>query len=264
MRAFVALFGLILGLGLGLFYAYVVDPVDVADTTLASLRVEYKAEMTQLIADAYAADGDLERARARLTALAQGDPAKSVAALAQQLAASGAEPSRVQALAQLALALGAPPALLPSTGSPTALPSSTPTPTLEPTPTAIPTATPIPLPTRPPSPTPPGLFQLATTETFCLTAPQPLLQVIAQDAMGNGVPGVEVIVEWPGGQDRFFTGLKPELGLGYGDFAMEPNLDYTVRLTSDPAAEYPVRPEPCTDPNGRQTTTTVRLIFRQP
>lgn len=264
MRVFAALFGLIVGLGLGLLYAYVIDPVEVKDTTLASLRVEYKAEMTQLIADAYAADGDLKRARARLAALAQGDPAQSVTALAQQLAAAGADPSRVRALANLALALGAPPARLPSFGGPTMPPSSTPTPTLEPSPTAIPTATPIPLPTRPPSPTPPGLFQLTTTETFCLTEPQPLLQVVAQDSVGNGVPGVEVIVEWAGGQDRFFTGLKPELGLGYGDFALEPNLDYTVRLTSDPAAEYPVRSEPCTDPNGRQTATTIRLIFQQP
>jgi len=264
MRVFAALLGLIVGLGLGLLYAYVIDPVDVADTTLASLRVEYKAEMTQLIADAYAVDGDLERARARLVALSQGDPIQAVIALAQRAATSGADPSRVQTLANLALALGAPPALVLSAGGSTAIPIFTPTPTLEPTPTPIPTATPIPLPTRPPSPTPPGRFQLATTETFCLTAPQPLLQVIAQDSAGNGVPGVEVIVEWAGGQDRFFTGLKPELGLGYGDFVLEPNLDYTVRLTSDPAAEYPVRSEPCADPNGRQTATTVQLIFRQP
>jgi hypothetical protein len=264
MRVFAAVLGLIVGLGLGLLYAYVIDPVDVADTTLASLRVEYKAEMTQLVADAYAVDRDLERARARLTSLGESDPAQAVTALAQRAAVSGADKFRVQALANLALALGAPPALVPSPGGPTALPRFTPTPTLEPAPTVIPTATPIPLPTRPPSPTPPGRFQLATTETFCLSNPQPLLQIIAQDAVGNGLPGVEVIVEWAGGQDRFFTGLKPELGLGYGDFVLEPNLDYTVRLTSDPAAEYPVRSEPCADPNGRQTATTVQLIFRQP
>jgi hypothetical protein len=35
---------------------------------------------------------------------------------------------------------------------------------------------------------------------------------------------------WDAGQDHFFTGLKPELGLGYGDFTMTEGISYTLRL----------------------------------
>jgi len=35
---------------------------------------------------------------------------------------------------------------------------------------------------------------------------------------------------WDTGQDHFFTGLKPELGMGYGDFAMTEGVTYTLQL----------------------------------
>ena len=50
------------------------------------------------------------------------------------------------------------------------------------------------------------------------------------DAAEGPVPGREVIVVWDAGQDHFFTGLKPELGLGYGDFEMTEDISYTLRL----------------------------------
>ena len=36
----------------------------------------------------------------------------------------------------------------------------------------------------------------------------------------NPYPSVELVVTWDEGEDHFFTGLQPELGLGYGDFLM--------------------------------------------
>jgi hypothetical protein len=55
-----------------------------------------------------------------------------------------------------------------------------------------------------------------------------LIIVEAYDASGSPVPGVEIRVNWTGGEDRFFTGLKPELGIGYADFEMTPETIYTV------------------------------------
>jgi hypothetical protein len=63
-----------------------------------------------------------------------------------------------------------------------------------------------------------------------------LIQVLAFDANGQFVPGVEVLVEWDGGFDHFFTGLQPERGAGYGDFVMTPGVIYTVRLAVNPSA----------------------------
>jgi hypothetical protein len=48
-----------------------------------------------------------------------------------------------------------------------------------------------------------------------------------------------VTIVWDTGQDHFFTGLKPELGIGYGDFGMTEGLSYTLQLedSTQPVAE---------------------------
>jgi hypothetical protein len=58
----------------------------------------------------------------------------------------------------------------------------------------------------------------------------PLIQVYVKDASGRQVPGVQVIVTWDGGRDTFFTGFKPEFGLGYADFEMTPGVSYDLTL----------------------------------
>jgi hypothetical protein len=210
-------------------------------------------------------DGDVERARGRIAMLGETDPARAVAAQAQRLAASGADPAAVQSLAALAAALGAGPAPRFTLTAPPPAPTETATLTPEPSATSEPSATPQLLPTPLPSPTPPGVFGFVGQSFACDGRFQPpLLQVVAEDPQGNGVAGVEVIVEWGGGQDRFFTGLKPEFGRGYGDFAMETNVAYTVRLASDPSGEISVRSDPCTDAAGQLIATSVLLTFRQP
>ncbi len=59
---------------------------------------------------------------------------------------------------------------------------------------------------------------------------RPLIQVLVYDAAEQGVPSVEVVVTWEGGENHFFTGLKPEMGLGYADFRMAADTVYTLRL----------------------------------
>jgi hypothetical protein len=56
--------------------------------------------------------------------------------------------------------------------------------------------------------------------------------VWVQDAAGNGLAGVEIVASWSTGQDRFFTGLRPEQGPGYADLAMAPQVDYEVAVAA--------------------------------
>lgn len=228
---------LVVSFGFGLAYAWYIQPARPANTTLASLRADYQADYVQWVAYAYAVEGDVARAKARLAALGDADATPRVIALAQQLLAAGGDAKTIQALAQLAVALGAGPAT-PSPIAQTLTPTATNTPTATATPSAtpIPTITPIPLPTLRPSPTPIGVLQFVNQQLVCEPPLEaPLIQVLAFDVNGQFVPGVEVLVEWDSGYDHFFTGLQPERGAGYGDFVMTPGVVYTVRLAVNPS-----------------------------
>jgi hypothetical protein len=43
---------------------------------------------------------------------------------------------------------------------------------------------------------------------------------------------VEIRISWPGGEDRFYTGFKPEIDPGYADFEIESNELYRIELVS--------------------------------
>ena len=170
----------------------------------------------------------------------------------------------MSALAGLAAALGAGPV----TPTPQATPTVTPTPTLTPTPTNTPrpTVTPYLLPTHPPTPTVPGAFGFSGKRLLCdPNSKQPLIQVLTLGATGVPVPGVEVRVTWADGSDRFFTGLKPELGVGYGDFVMKPLVDYAVALAATPDSVVAgLTAETCTDVDGQTFPGSWQIVFSQP
>jgi len=103
--------GLILGIGLGLLYAWVLMPAPYENTNPESLQAEYKDEYRVLIASAFASTGDLVRARARLELLGDRDIYQSLFDQAQRASAGDATPDEARALRLLAAAL-AQPALL--------------------------------------------------------------------------------------------------------------------------------------------------------
>lgn len=110
-------------------------------------------------------------------------------------------------------------------------PATTPTITRTPRPSATPSPSASPTPTRTATSTPAAPFVLRTTQRICEPdQPGGLIQVIALDAAETQISGVEVIVSWDGGEDHFFTGLQPDLGRGYADFAMTEGLVYAVRV----------------------------------
>lgn len=253
----VVVIGLVLGVVAGTTYAWKIDPVAYVNTAPGSLRPDFQALYLSLIASAYVGNPDLDRARARLALLPEPNPAETLAALAQQLLAAGRPAAEARAMARLASDLGG------ATNAPvlTAPPGTTPA-ALQ---TRSPTRTAPPALTRTPTATPGAPFTLASQEQVCHPdLAGPLLQVRVFDAAGRPVPGVEVLVVWDQGQDHFFTGLKPELGLGYGDFSMQEGVSYTLQLVPSEDLATGLTAEDCVAPDGSLFPGSWSLTFVQP
>jgi len=69
---------IIVGIGLGLLYGWLIDPVEFVDTTPTTLRTDYKADYVLMIAEIYSVDRDAEMAVVRLTYLEDPSPVDSV------------------------------------------------------------------------------------------------------------------------------------------------------------------------------------------
>ncbi len=81
------------------------------------------------------------------------------------------------------------------------------------------------------TPTPGLTFRLVERTSTCAPAGRPgTIVVRVRDAEGTGMAGVEVAASWATGQDRFYTGLRPELGPGYADLQMSPGVEYEVSV----------------------------------
>lgn len=257
--------GLVLGFALAVLYARLVQPLQAAKISPSDLNAEYKDRQRALIASAFMATGSLDRAKARLALLEDPDVYATLARQAQNAFADGSSPAEAQALGLLSVALGQDQSAeatsgpsptepevtpepdlnseaegqalslvstdpeetpaqnptetrLPATGTPS--PSSSPTPTRTPLPSSTPTQTPV-----PGSP-----FSLKDQSQVCDPLQTvPLIQVYARDRSGEPLSGVEMIVNWEGGEQHFYTGLKPEVDPGYADYQMAPERIYTLR-----------------------------------
>jgi hypothetical protein len=250
--------GLVVGLVAGLVYGWVIQPARPAQAGPASLRADFQDEYAALIAAAYAATGDLPRARARLALLPGAADSDRIAAQAQAWVAAGRPESEAGALAGLAAALTQ------ATPTASAAPSATrPPSTSSATATAVQTSRPRPTPL--PTFTPGAPFRLSERALVCDDpAPQPRLQIVVVDAAGEGVPNVLVRVIWDTGQDQFYTGLKPDLGIGFADFTIEPDTEYTAQLAESDAIATGLQAEMCTDASGETHLGSWRLTFVQP
>jgi hypothetical protein len=249
--------GLVIGLVLGVLYSWVISPVQYIDTDPSSLAAQYKDEYRRVIALAYGANRNLERARERLALMDSGDQIQALAAQAQRMVAENQPPNEARMLAILAADLGS--------GSQVSAPSpqsvaeqptevvtqnvSIPTEaaTLEvaaaiqtPTvfiPTQTPTATRTPIPTFTPRPTATPMrildapFVLKEKREICDgSVPAGLLQVQVTDENGDPLPGVRITVTWQEGEENFYTGLAPEVSPGYADFRIMPGTIYNLKV----------------------------------
>ncbi len=80
-RQAVPIAGLVIGLALGLFYTWAIEPVDLVNTYPSLLRTDHRHDWIRMAALSYAADGNIERVRARLDGIEQVDIESAILAL---------------------------------------------------------------------------------------------------------------------------------------------------------------------------------------
>lgn len=280
------LFALLAGLGLGLGYSWIISPTRVTDAAPAALRADFKDHYRSAIAAAYAANKNLPRAQERLSLLGDADPVEALNGQAQRMLATGGgdpSPEGADQVAALALALEEGVALeltstpdteivnnvvATSTATPLPNPSEIPLETTE-SPQRIETQptidAPTPRPTQTAVPTLGAPFVLSGQETVCdPNLPEGLLQVIVFNANRRQLAGAKIIISWDGGEEEFFTGLKPELGNGYADFSMAPNTAYTVQLGVGSDIASGLTTSTCQSADGETFLGSVKLTFQQP
>jgi hypothetical protein len=274
------IFGLIIGVALGLSYAWIISPTRYIDTVPSSLRADFKDQYRIAISAAYAATSDIQRARARLALLGDEDSLQALSAQAQQMLANGGDFETVNQIAQLASDLQgkniaqavntqtiftplANTTLIPS-------PNSTDTPAQTesistPNQPQGPLSTATPRPTQTPTATAGAPFTILSQETVCKpNLSEALLQVYVIDSRRRPLPGVELIVTWDGGEDHFFTGFKPELGNGYADFQMQSGISYTLRVGSGGTPATDLTVPSCPSANGDAFNGGLSITFQQP
>ena len=74
MRWILFFISIALGIAAGLYFGWVVSPVEYVDTTPDSLRVDYKADFVLMVAETYQAEKDLAQAARRLALLGGNTP----------------------------------------------------------------------------------------------------------------------------------------------------------------------------------------------
>ncbi|MRS04928.1 hypothetical protein EG832_17195, partial [bacterium] len=270
--------GLLVGLILGLAYAWFIDPVSYSNTSPSTLREDFRDQYRLLIARSFAYNQDLGRSAARISLLGDEDPQQALVSQAQKLVANDGKRSDAEALAALANALGGSSNTDPTPTINSNHPSETPgltTPTVD-TENAIRTATPqpvtegkTPVPTFTPragvtlNPVVNLPFVLDENEVVCNpNIPERLLQVEVLDENENPLAGVRITVTWEGGEDIFFTGLHPEMGPGYADFEMSQGIVYSVKVGDSSKPVTGLWVTSCIRDDGTSYLGGVKLIFK--
>lgn len=271
--------GLLIGLAVGLAYAWLVEPVQYSDAAPNSLNLAAKDQYRAMIAMAYQVNANLGRARQRLALLNDNSPAQALAAQATQIL----DPFSVEGKALAALAEGYNPRptiqSTPTSTVVTELPTRAPTgvlsptatldvgqavrtatlpptvtSTITPTITVTPAATQTPRPTIRPSPTLGAPFALKDKQKVCDASLPAMLQIEVFDSAGKPVPGVLIRVTWPpANQDNFYTGLAPENSLGYADFQMTQKVIYTAQAGENGEVVSGLGTQDCPQQDGRGT-----------
>ncbi len=264
--------GVVLGVAMGLFYSWVISPVKYVDAPPYALRADYREEYRALVAAAYMYSNDLLRAQDRLKELKDDNPVQSIAMQAQRALADGRPEAEIRALSLLATALAkntipsasTPASPIQATSNPAAAQQET-KPSNDMSQTTIPSSTSLPLPTSISPPNSGTPFILQDSKLVCnIDQPDPLIQVEVKDAGGQPIPGVELVVTWEQGEDHFFTGLQPELGVGYGDFLMTPNVVYSVHLADGGQEANDLTATECVAEDGSRYWGSWLLTFIQP
>ena len=279
---FALVVGLALGVGGGLYYAWVINPVEERNIAPWQLREEDHIAYLSAIMLQYSFDGDLQRTITRLLDLRMetNDPIQQVADIACDLARSGYvdDNTGLRNLRSMMLfyqnqgksgcadgLIALDPMTTDDDSQVLVLPTSTPVP--DPSKTPTPGGTEQPAPTeRPFAPTnaPARRFNLISgLQTFCSAELPGIIEVRIRDFDSQELPGLPIRVTWNGGESTFYTGLKSERGVGYADFQMEAGFSYTIEMPglSEPVST-PIVASDCNLEGGGQSVTSYRLVFQ--
>ena len=250
LRINLLVIGLLIGSGLGLLTGWVIYPLGSPDAKPATLRADYQEMYMLMVAAAYRSDSNLERASTRLDSLELNDPASAVTSLAQRAVDQQRNNFTTETISDLALALGGGTKSedIPRQATASEQPTVTSREDVLARATLTSIATMTPLPIAIPIATPAYDYVLLSQERVCdSTLHNPLIQAQVLDQASQPLPGIRVVITWTDGRDEFFTGLKPELGQGYGDFTMKPGQVYSVQVGSMTMPLEGVISEQCTD-----------------
>lgn len=269
--------GLVLGLAVGLFYAWQIDPIVVTNTSPADLRAADKHAYIISIAQEYTASQDLQRAITRLIEVEPEQNPFQVAALtACQMIRGGEvddlgdidvirslrslyEPQGIQADCDTSafntpvpVNIVQPSPTVTFTPSITPVASKTPTQVIDPAPasTAIVNTT-----------TQSGAFREAFVEAFCDPGINGVIEVYVRDDEGLALPGTAVqVTDSDRNRYTFYTGLKPDRGDEYADFTMEAGETYRVVIPDQGQPSQPIEALAC-DESG--TITSYRVVIQR-
>jgi hypothetical protein len=96
---------ILVGLGLGLVYGWVISPVQYVDTTPSTLRADFKTDYTLMVAEVFESEQDLEQAARRLASLGSQPPAQIASAALSFAQEHAYAPADLGLLQNLTLAL---------------------------------------------------------------------------------------------------------------------------------------------------------------
>lgn len=233
-----AVVSIALGVGIGLFVAWELWPVEFVDADPSDLSQQHKEDYVRMISVVYAADGDLDAAKERLNRLGSTSLGRIFSELISSEQGSGNDPITSDALVRLAQGLGFNSIPLVAAANTVTISSS-------------------------------RLRFRLTERTMLTCAEEPdesHLQVSVRDQRGRDLPNIAVEIHWATGEDVLYTGLKPERGIGYADFqAASTTYSVTIQNSQSDVAENLIvgdAPANCKNDRG-QTPRGWKLVFQQ-
>ena len=278
--SFYLLTGLLLGVLVGVLISRYILPVQYTDTGPATLRTDQREAYRSLVARAYLAEADVNRARSRLALLQDPTLVEPLIAQAQVALGMTDQQTEAHALALLAAALTKTSLSitpLPGVVTPVAVLETTPVSSSTVTPAAsqaiatatqaaassTPAETPSPLVSATPLPTQGLPYQLASKSEVCSPGASPVMQITVQDAQSQPVAGVKIEITLVNSAPAYFyTGLYPEINPGYADYLMTRDMVYSLRVGEGGQVVTGLQAPICSS-GGSSFTGGLVLVFKQ-
>lgn len=96
---------IVVGIGLGLLYGWVISPVQYIDTTPSTLRVDFRTDYTLMVAETFESEQDIEAAARRLALLGSEPPAKIATSALDFARQNDYAPTDIELIENLAVGL---------------------------------------------------------------------------------------------------------------------------------------------------------------